>query len=371
MRGILLIGILFIRCNSSYSQTNNIQVVKNVYQKLVSAYGDPKAAPKLILSNKNLEGPASFSQFEKSITIDKRLYSVCRKLGKDSLNAISIIISHELAHYYSEHDFCSDFGYLLNSKNKSLSNKIIKLGINQKLIYETQADKKGLFYSAIAGFQPFDINNQLLDLIYLSYSTKDVFGYPTKEQRKAIGLASNIEIKSLHKSFLQGINLFRDNKFDASIYEFEKISRTFPSREIYNNIGVAKARMALLLKPLTKEEIESPERFKYPLEIENKTRLNREETRSIQLENHYIELLGEAQSDFEKAISLDPSFAKSYINLACIYDLLDNPDNAIGTIKRLNKTDQNTVDSKMILAIAYFHSNRESLSESIWKELNL
>ena len=122
---------------------------------------------------------------------------------------------------------------------------------------------------------------------------------------------------------------------------------------------------------LTKEEIESPERFKYPLEIENKTRLNREETRSIQLENHYIELLGEAQSDFEKAISLDPSFAKSYINLACIYDLLDNPDNAIGTIKRLNKTDQNTVDSKMILAIAYFHSNRESLSESIWKELNL
>lgn len=371
MRSILFFGILFIGCESLYCQTYDKQVVQSVYQKLVSAYGDPKAAPKLIHSIKNLEGPASFSQFDKSITIDKRLYSICRKLGKDSLNAVSIIISHELAHYYSEHDFCSDFGYLLNSKNKALSNRIIKLGINQKLIYETQADKKGLFYSAIAGFQPFDINNQLLELIYLSYSTKDVFGYPTKEQRKEIGFTSSIEIRSLYKSFLQGINLLGDNKFETSIIEFEKISRTFPSREIYNNIGVAKARMALLLKPKTKEEFESPDRFKYPLEIENKTRLNREDTRSLEPDNNYNELLGDAQSDFEKAISLDPSFVKSYINLACIYDLLDNPDNAIGTIKRLNKVDQNTTDAKKILAIAYYHSNRESLAEIIWKELNL
>ncbi len=371
MRVILLIGILFIQCNSLYSQTYNKQIVENVYQKLVSAYGDPKAAPKLIHSNKKLEGPASFSQFDKSITIDKRLYSICHKLGKDSLNAISIIISHELAHYYSEHDFCSDFGYLLNSKNKSLSTKIIKLGLNQKLIYETQADKKGLFYSAIAGFQPFDINNQLLELIYLSYSTKDVFGYPTKEQRKEIGLTSNVEIKSLYKNFLFGIKLLSENKFDSSINEFEKISRTFPSREIYNNIGVAKARLALLLKPKTKEEFDSPDRFKYPIEVENKSRLNREDTRSLQVDNKYFELLSEAQSNFEKAISLDPSFVKSYINLACIYDLLDNPDNAIGTIKRLSKADQNTVDSKIILAIAYYHSDRESQAEKIWEELNL
>jgi len=371
MRGILVIGILFIQCFSSFSQTYNKHVVENVYKRLVAAYGDPKAAPKLIHSTKNLDGPASFSKNEKSITIDKRLIAICRRLGKDSTNAISIVISHELAHYYSEHDFCSDFGYLLNSKNKALSNKIIKLGIDQKLIYETQADKKGLFYSAMAGFHPFEINNQLLEIIYKSYQTKDANGYPTKEQRKEIGQTSGTEINSLYKSFILGLNLLKENKFESSINEFEKISRTFPSREIYNNIGVAKARNALLLKPKTKEEFDSPDRFKYPIEIENKTRLNKEDTRSIQLDNKYFELLSEAQSNFEKAISLDPSFVKSYVNLACIYDLLDNPDNAIGTIKRLSRIDQNTADSKKILAIAYYHSNRESLAETIWKELNL
>jgi tetratricopeptide (TPR) repeat protein len=371
MRGILIIGILFIQCFYSIGQTYKKQVVENVYQRLVNAYGNPKAAPKLIYLDKDLGGPASFSQSDKSITIDKRLYDICRKLGKDSLNAFSIVLSHELAHYYYEHSFCSDFGYLLNSKNKAFSTKIISLGIKQKLIYESQADKKGLFYSAIAGFQPFEINNQLLDLIYISYQHKDVSGYPTKAERKEIGLTSSIEIKSLFNKFVLGLNHLNEGKLQSSIIEFETITKEFPSREIYNNLGIARARMALLLKPKTKEETEHPERFKYPLEIENKTRLNREDTRSIQLDNNYIELLGEAQSNFEKAISLDPSFVKSYINLACIYDLLDNPDNAIGTIKRLSKVDQNTTDSKIILAIAYFHSDRESLAEKIWKELNL
>jgi tetratricopeptide (TPR) repeat protein len=371
MRGILLVVIFFILCFKTYSQKYNKQVVENVYQRLVYAYGNPKAAPKLIHSNKNINGPASFSQFDKSIIIDKRLYQICRKLGKDSLNALSIVISHELAHYYYEHDFCSDFGYLMNSKNKAFSTKIIKLGIEQKLIYETQADRRGLFHSAVAGFQPFEINRELLTVIYQSYPTKVANGHPSKKQRIDIGLTSSKEIMTLYKSFIHGLSLMKENKLDSSIIEFEKIIRTFPSREIYNNIGIARTRMALLLKPKTKEEYDHPERFRYPLEIENKTRLNREDTRSIQLENNYIELLGEAQSNFEKAISLDPSFVKSYINLACIYDLLDNPDNAIGTIKRLSKEDQTSVDSKMILAIAYFHSNRESFAEAIWKELNL
>ena len=89
------------------------------------------------------------------------------------------------------------------------------------------------------------------------------------------------------------------------------------------------------------------------------------------LKDNFTALLQSAQSDFEKAISLDPLFVKSYVNLACIFELLDNPDNAIGTIKRLSKADQNTSDAKKILAIAYFHSDRESLAEAIWEELNL
>ena len=371
MRGILLFVIFFILCFDTFSQSYNKQVVENVYQKLVSAYGDLKAAPKLIHSNKNINGPASFSQFDKSVTIDKSLYDICRKLGKDSLNALSIVISHELAHYYYQHDFCSDFGYLMNSKNKAFSSKIIKLGISQKLIYETQADRWGLFHSAMAGFQPFEINEELLNLIYKSYPYEEANGHPTKKQRIDIGLTSSKEIISLYKSFTQGLSLLKENKLDSSIIEFEKIIRTFPSREIYNNIGVARTRKALLYKPKTKEEYDFPERFKYPIELENQTRLNREETRSLQVENNFTELLLIAQSDFEKAISLDPLFVKSYVNLACIFELLDNPDNAIGTIKRLNKADQNTSDAKKILAIAYFHSNRESLAEAIWKELNL
>jgi hypothetical protein len=369
MRKILL--FLLIICFDSSGQQHSTQEIENVFQRLVLAYGNPKAAPLLIIPKKNNSIPAFYSKIDKSVTIDPRLTLICRKLGKDSINALSIIISHELAHYYSEHDFCSDFGWAMRTQNLNFSKKIIQLSITQKLIFETQADKKGIFYSAIAGFQPFGINAILLDQIYIDYYLKDLNGYPTKTQRKEIGKLASIEISSIYENFKQGIHLFEQNKFEEAINIFEVISRDFPSREIYNNIGVAKTRLALLNKPLTKEESDFPERFKYPIEIENLTRLNKESTRSIRLGSKFEELLKSALTDFEKSISLDPIFVKSYINLACVFELLDNPENAIGTIRRLSKNNQNSVDAKRILAIAYFHSNREFLAENIWKELSL
>jgi hypothetical protein len=45
------------------------------------------------------------------IEVDQKLFSVCRTYGKDSLNAVAVVLSHELAHYYSDHTFCSDYAY--------------------------------------------------------------------------------------------------------------------------------------------------------------------------------------------------------------------------------------------------------------------
>ena len=83
------------------------------------------------------------------------------------------------------------------------------------------------------------------------------------------------------------------------------------------------------------------------------------------------QLLKSAQKDFEKAILLDPIYTKGYINLACVYDLLENYYLAIGTIDRLPINKQNTKDAQRIFAIAHYHADMEDKAEVIWKKLKM
>lgn len=83
------------------------------------------------------------------------------------------------------------------------------------------------------------------------------------------------------------------------------------------------------------------------------------------------ELLLSAQKNFQEAIRLDPNFTKGYINLACVYDLLENPNAAIGKIRELSKENQNTIEAKRILAIAYYHNDQEELANDIWNNLKM
>ena len=104
--------------------------------------------------------------------------------------------------------------------------------------------------------------------------------------------------------------------------------------------------------------------------MDNSSRLNQNGTRGAEADQlKMIQLLKAAQKDFEKAISLDPNYNKAFVNLACVFDLLDNPEAAIGKIKELSKEQQNTNEAKRILAIAYYHADNENKAAEIWKEI--
>jgi len=126
-------------------------------------------------------------------------------------------------------------------------------------------------------------------------------------------------------------------KYDDAILAFDKANSFIPFRENFNNLGVARTRKALDLKEPSIIEKEKPKRFLYPVELENISRLSKEITRGglDDTSEEMKKLLKDAQKDFQEAIRLDPSYTRGYINLACVYDLLENPNAAIGTIKYL------------------------------------
>lgn len=371
----LILTILFaVAYVFSNSQPAGDVQIRSVFNNLVMAYGSARSAPQLIIvSDKPGKIPPAkyYPDPKPMIKVDAYLYEICRTFGKDSLNALSIILSHELAHYYSDHTFCYDYAYVLKDRNTELS-QILKTSSYEDMISkETEADQKGLFFAAAAGYHPFEIQSALLDQIYLQYHYPDNLpGYPTKQQRKSIAQEATERADQLYSTFKSGLASMEAKEYDKAIASFEEANSYIPFRENYNNIGVAKARKALELKEPDDDEKEFPHRFLYPLEIENSIRLRNEVTRDLDDNLAQIDLLLiSAQRDFERAISLDPGYTKGYINLACVFDLLGNPYAAIGKIKELSIEQQQSIDSQCILAIAYFHNDQKAEANAIWEKL--
>lgn len=357
---------------SLVAQSQTKKQIQTVFNQLVLAYGNTKSAPQLIITSDKVlqKTPAFYTTTPKpSIKVDGQFYKLCQTFGKDSLNALSIVISHELAHYYNDHTFCSDFAFAMSKNNKEYAGKLKLVSKTERMSLETQADYKGLFYSAIAGYTPFEIQPQLLDAIYKAYQLKDEnSGYPSKSERKEIAQNALKKTNDLYLLFQKGLKAKENKKYEEAIVAFEEVNNYFPSRENYNNIGVVKTLQALELKTLTSEEYNYPKRFLYPLEIDNTSRLKQNGTRSTteSQQEKMTALLKNAQKDFEKAIALDTYYTKSYINLACVFDLLNNPEAAIGKIKELPVEKQNEIDAQRILAIAYFHAEDEYKAKGIW-----
>jgi tetratricopeptide (TPR) repeat protein len=370
--------IAVLMCSYStliYGQSNKTadKQVRLVFNQLISVYGSAKPAPELKVDKYTL--PASYiANPMPIIKVDLNLYKLCQTFGKDSINALAVVLSHELTHYYNDHTFCSDYAFANFKSNAALKSKIGQSSYNSRIEKESEADIKGFFYAAAAGFQPHGLQGLLIGKVYTAYKLADVQkGYPSKQER--IIIANNAEKKAtqLYEHFKNGLIALENKQYDNAIDLFTKANSQVPFRENWNNIGVAKTRKALALKVGSKAEIEYPNRFLYPLEIENKSRLLNERTRSLDDTTEEMEkLLNEAQNAFEKALQLDPSFHKGRINLACVYDLLGKHNSAIAEItEKLPAETKASNEAKRILAIAYYNADIEDKAEKIWRELKM
>ena len=365
-------GLIFGQKN-----TNTHNQVQFVFDRLISVYGSAKTEPEFIIVKKGKVAipPAKYiSDGQPKIEIDEAFYKICQTFGKDSLNALAIVLSHELTHHFNDHTFCRDYGFAnLNTVKPNLKKTIGFASSNARKDKETEADIKGFFFAAAAGFKPHSLQEKLITKIYKAYNLENIQeNYPSLQERIELAKSADKKAGELYNDFKNGLVALENKQYDEAIICFERANGEIHFRENLNNIGVSKALKAFDLKESNEIERASPERFLYPIEIENKSRLNKEITRSLDDNSEVIEkLLKDAQKDFQEAIRLDPSFTKGYINLACVLDLLGNYPKSIGTIFDLTKEQQNSIEAKRILAIAYFHDKQENKANVIWNELKM
>ncbi len=360
--------VLLLFEKTSYSQRFDAKkaTLQKVFDNIVNAYGNVKAPPSLqLITKKNSAGyPASYiSTPIPTVKVEEQVFDICSRMGNDSLNALAIILSHELAHYYNDHTWCSDYSYAI--RNTELGKKLKSQNKGEQLRNETQADHNGIYYCCIAGYAPFGVYDKLIDRIYAVYKLPAaVSGYPSKSERKMVCSQAQEKIRQLYPVYDAGLLLLYLNYLQEAESCFDYLAKYFPSREIYNNLGIAKFLYALKLKPYDTLN------FIYPVDIDPASRLFQNSTRSGDNEyDRYISMLKDAKKQFEKAISLDPSYISSYINLACVNDALGNFQMALGNIYEAEQLNSFLNNLKHIKAIVQYRSGNSDIAEAAFQGL--
>jgi tetratricopeptide (TPR) repeat protein len=264
------------------------------------------------------------------VAIDERVYDLFVAMGPDSLDALAWLLGHELAHYYQDHGWAGDFGngfadLDVGRKMKALSNQRSKA-----IEIETQADYFGAFYGQVAGYRTLDVMPAALQRVYTEYELDpELTGYPALGERQEIARGAADQLRLLIPVFEVGNNMLLLGLYEEAGRCFDMIAEFFPSREILNNAGVARALEALEL--LEDEELL---RFAYPLELDVDTRLRQVGGKAEEAgyeEGDYERrerLLREAQAIFEQARERDDSYVPAIVNLACVLDLRGEHEDA-------------------------------------------
>ena len=239
-----------------------------------------------------------------------------------------------------------------------------------------EADLHAGFFTSLAGYNSLNIAKKTLDLIYKYHNINpNMRGYPSLDDRKGIVELKINELKEISSIFNIANLCFVIEEFNIAqkLYE-EIVRRNFPSREIWNNLGVTHFYQAL-----NKADY-SIRKYIYPVISEQNTRANINNLRDINAFDSYsnkadekkfiLKNLSKAREYFDKAYSNDKLFHKSKTNYF-ISELLLNyiEPNEFFDINRIQNNSKISEEIKFeILGIYYALNDDRKRGKKFFKE---
>ena len=361
---------------------------KDVLDNILRSLGKTDLTnPKINIINSNRD--VAYTNKNTGIHVSTKFIDICRSFGADSASALSVVLAHELGHYFKDHFFCRDFGYAYG--NTEWGDQISETfkQVHETGYYETQADEFGLFFSFVSGYDPFKVAEEVIEKVYANFSLPDeMTGYPPKDFRiKQIGIAE-ANVKKLipvfeagnYMSILSAINQkgINNDLSDNAILCYEHIiDQKITTAEMYNNLGVNYVNR--VINTLSTKDFP----YALPLEIDFNSRLYNDvgggtkgddELGWEKNEKVINEWLDQAKSYFEQAIKIDENYVAGYNNLSATYILLKDYDEAWVKAKKARKLTKNinakneyrnTLD---LLALVSWLNDEKDDAKDYWEE---
>lgn len=344
-------------------------VAKRVFDDLVEAKGVKNMSVpqfRLVQSERNV----AWSKLQETeIGLEEKAYDICRSFGKDSLNALAAILSHELTHYYEKHGWTELFA----NDNPELANAQNLTSTQEHWSQEMEADYLGGFLAYAAGYQSLQIMPEFLTKVYQAYGfDHDLVGYPTLEQRQQAASESLKKGGQLADIYDLANYLTALGKYETAKIYYEYILKNFQSRELYNNLGVVALSAAIFYSPKITTN------YAYPFELDAASRLQHAQRGGagdfLAQKEKREKLLQEAIQYFKTAVLLDESYAPGYLNLGCAYALLNEPGEAAYFAHKAkkyavqNRNDRAVSDALVLLGIIAAQENEPAKAQEYFDQ---
>lgn len=320
---------------------------------------------------------------------------VVRKLlafssGEGTLNRkttdarLSFILGHELAHLV--HKDHQRLGPALVFRNLEDPNRH-----KETREAEHRADLTGLFLMTMAGMEPQAIlESSHLDF-FLQYEAKirDTIrsikreagseAYPEVRQRSRELKARVVAFTEKIKLFHSGVLAFENRRYQAAEKAFNQFLRFFPSREVYNNLGLTKLEIA---RERTRDCLDPVHGFFLSTRLSYTTRAEKlitaepvtPITEAVQChrDDVYRRLLNEAEAFLNLAHQKDMSYFPAVLNLSALSLLKGEYQKAIRYGQMLRNTESYKVDILNNKAVGLYCSdakNGRSKAQDLWNQI--
>jgi len=309
------------------------ELLKRVYNSLWQVTGLNEDPPVIQFSTGESRGAfIAYDHGTFTVNVERKVFEICLQFGDRAEDALAYILGHEIAHYTSGHQWGSKFisTYGFNTVSDEVDTAMQAL--RRLPFWETQADLKGGIYCYLAGFDPRGIGDTLLKALYAAYPWNPdgvavlkkwgphgfqydtIKPYPSLKERLDIARLNDSLVSNLIRVFeAANLSLIIGRYEDAAdLLEF-CLKSGMKSREVYNNLGVVYAQLAI--KELGNDRVQ----YAYPFEVDLQSRIG---YTMKGIPQKAKELLEKAKTKFRQAWNFDPGYSTALVNLAGVWSLL-------------------------------------------------
>ncbi len=354
-----------------------VQQAQNVF-KQVSSVADKNAQrlPQLVVIN-NLAEPLAFALPDGSIVIAQKAIELSyQNVEKKQGDArLAFILGHELAHLANNDFWHREVMNFVQNSNE-LQNSLSTMSLQDIQGRELAADDKGFLYAATAGFA--------VDLLLSEKENSNFLVFWEKQLPQTLANINNVAqaanvLKSTHPDantraallqerlkqwwdklsfFNFGVRLAHFQRCDDALYFLRDFQRTFPSREVFNNLGYCYLQLAYKNKGAQAYHYWLPTQLDLLSRAEALTAVPSAK-RGMLLDNTTQEYLNQANQYFELATRADPFYVPSWVNLAISNLQREEIFAARNAIERARKLEPDNVDIQGIRAVILYVEGQE------------
>jgi len=331
-----------------------VGIAENIFSQLLRAWDKSRVEPGLYVVRSNGAAWAA-SLADGNILLSREAIDASFKFGRErGEHLLAFVLAHELAHQRSDDLWHQRFFRSLRSQDQE--NRALMLNglplqaetiadIEKK---EIQADHDGLIMMSTVGFDPWQVLTERdfftawVEIIWqATCDSSDAQNFkPACQQAKSRALRTRSQLDAVASQaavYDLGIQAMVANDYEQARHYFTLFGREYPNRNVMSAIGISYLSEAISIRRelINLGAIDQVD-FYFPLILDSSAGVPTQESdqsqkraavsaQTKQMQQRLSTKLKAAAQFLQKAIQLDPDHRTSYLSLAMVHIVENNP----------------------------------------------